>query len=123
MEVATAIEQGILALCPGADTVKLPVADGGDGTLDALVRSAGGEVFTSRVTGPLGEAVSAPWGVMRDGQTAVIEMARASGLGPGPPAAPRPQNNDHLWHRGAYMAGAGQRLPQNYRGPRGKRDQ
>ncbi len=80
MEVATAIEQGILALCPHAETVKLPVADGGDGTLDALVRSAGGEVFTSRVTGPLGEPVSAPWGVMRDGQTAVIEMARASGL-------------------------------------------
>ena len=80
VEVAQAIRQGVHAVYPEAETVEIPVADGGDGTLDALVRSTGGELFTSRVTGPLGEPVSAKWGVMGDGQTAVIEMAQASGL-------------------------------------------
>ena len=80
MEVARAVELGVLAVHPQADTVKLPVADGGDGTLDALVRNTGGQAFASRVTGPLNEPVSAPWGVMGDGEIAVIEMARASGL-------------------------------------------
>ena len=80
MEAARAVELGVLAVHPQADTVKLPVADGGDGTLDALVRNTGGQSFVSRVTGPLNEPVSAPWGVMGDEETAVIEMARASGL-------------------------------------------
>jgi glycerate kinase len=79
-EVARAIEQGVLRACSNAVTVRIPVADGGDGTLDALVRSTDGELFTNRVTGPLGESVSAQWGVMGDKKTAVIEMARASGL-------------------------------------------
>ena len=94
VEAAKAIEQGVLDVYPQAETVRVPVADGGDGTLDALVRSTGGEFLTSRVTGPLGEPVSALWGVMGGGgsdgeqqaasgvveKTAVIEMARASGL-------------------------------------------
>ena len=80
VEVARAIHQGVLGVYPQAETVQIPVADGGDGTLDALVRSTGGEFFTSKVTGPLGEPVSALWGVMGDGLTGVIEMARASGL-------------------------------------------
>jgi glycerate kinase len=58
----------------------VPVADGGDGTLEALVNTTGGQTFRSIVTGPLGQAVEAMWGVMGDGQTAVVEMARASGL-------------------------------------------
>ena len=80
VEVAKAIELGILEVFPQAETVRIPVADGGDGTLDALVNSTGGEFVSCRVTGPLGEPVTALWGVMGDGQTAVIEMARASGL-------------------------------------------
>ena len=80
VEVAKAIQQGILAVYPQAETVQIPVADGGDGTLEALVRSTGGEFFNCQVTGPLGEPVFASWGAMGDGQTAVIEMARASGL-------------------------------------------
>ena len=80
MEAARAIQQGIHAVYPQAETVEIPVADGGDGTLDTLVRSTGGEFFTSRVTGPLGEPISALWGVMGDGHTAVIEVARASGI-------------------------------------------
>ena len=70
---------------PDADTVLVPVADGGDGTLDALVDSTGGMIFRSTVTGPLGRPLEAAWGVMGDGQTAVVEMARASGLALVPP--------------------------------------
>jgi len=80
VEVAKAINEGVLSVWPQSETVQIPVADGGDGTLDALVRSTGGQLFTSRVTGPLKEPVSALWGVMGDGETVVIEMARASGL-------------------------------------------
>ena len=65
---------------PDAETVRIPVADGGDGTLEVLVQNTGGEFFSKHVMGPLGELVSASWGVMGDGKTAVIEMARASGL-------------------------------------------
>ena len=68
------------AAVPGAETVLAPVADGGDGTLHALVDATGGQVFTSTVTGPLGQPLEARWGVMGDGRTAVIEMALASGL-------------------------------------------
>ena len=82
---ARAIERGILAALPEAETVLVPVADGGDGTLDALVDSTGGKVFCSTVTGPLGRPLEAEWGVMGDGQTAVVEMARASGLALVPP--------------------------------------
>jgi glycerate 2-kinase len=80
LEAARAIERGVLAAEPDAETVLVPVADGGDGTLEALVNTTGGQTFRSIVTGPLGQAVEAMWGVMGDGQTAVVEMARASGL-------------------------------------------
>ena len=79
-DAAKAIEEGILDMIGDAETVSIPVADGGDGTLDALVNATGGEVFSSRVTGPLGAPVNAAWGAMGDSDTAVIEMARASGL-------------------------------------------
>ena len=80
LAAAQAIDRGVRKASPSADTVLVPVADGGDGTLEVLVDSTGGEVFRSIVTGPLGHAVEASWGVMGDGQTAVVEMARASGL-------------------------------------------
>ena len=105
LEVAKAIQQGVLTVYPEAETVLVPVADGGDGTLDALVRSTKGTFHSSRVTGPLGEPVTAVWGIMGDkfvhpieqddgaydqvsrgpivaegDKIAVIEMARASGL-------------------------------------------
>ncbi len=80
MEAAQAIARGVLAAEPDAEIVLVPVADGGDGTLSALVESTGGQFFRSIVTGPLGQAVEATWGVMGDGQSAVIEMAQASGL-------------------------------------------
>ena len=80
LEAAQAIARGVTAAAPDAETVLAPVADGGDGTLNALVDGTGGNVFTSTITGPLGQPLEAQWGVMGDGSTAVIEMALASGL-------------------------------------------
>lgn len=79
-QAAVAIQNGILRAAPDAATVLIPVADGGDGTLAALIDTSGGQYFAATVTGPLGAPVAARWGVMGDGQTAVIEMALASGL-------------------------------------------
>ncbi len=80
LEAARAMRTGILRASPDAETVIVPVADGGDGTLETLVEGSGGEIRTASVTGPLGESRMAEWGAMGDGQTAVIEMARTSGL-------------------------------------------
>lgn len=91
MKAARAIERGVRDAAPDAVTVLVPVADGGDGTLDALVESTGGKFFKSIVTGPLGRRLEANWGVMGDGQTAVIEMALASGLALVPPKSRDPR--------------------------------
>jgi glycerate kinase len=61
------------------DIVEIPMADGGEGTLDTLLAAKGGSRRTTRVTGPLGDPIDADWGVLPGG-LAVIEMARASGL-------------------------------------------
>ena len=79
-EAARAMREGVLRVVPDAETVLVPVADGGDGTLETLVETSGGTTRTATVTGPLGEPTEAQWGAMGDGQTAVIEMARISGL-------------------------------------------
>ena len=79
-EAADAIERGVHRVWPRARVVKVPMADGGEGTLRALVRATGGKVFYRRVMGPLGEPVRAAFGVLGDVGTAVIEMAEASGF-------------------------------------------
>jgi glycerate kinase len=79
-EAAMAIKEGVLAVFPGAEVLLIPIADGGDGTLQTLIDASGGHYIKSQVPGPLGCPVLAPWGVMGDGKTAVIEMAMASGL-------------------------------------------
>jgi glycerate kinase len=77
-EAADAMVAGLTAA--GFDEVRrLPLADGGEGTLDALVAARGGVIRTAPVTGPLGDEVEAAWALLPDG-TAVVEMARASGL-------------------------------------------
>ena len=91
LDAAEAIARGVVAAVPGAETVLAPVADGGDGTLNALVDATGGQVFTSTVTGPLSQPLEADWGVMGDGRTAVIEMALASGLALVPPRHRNPK--------------------------------
>ena len=80
--VATAMEQGILSVWPKAEIKKIPIADGGEGTVDALVTATGGRIIHENVMGPLGETVDAYWGILGEGahETAVIEMAAASGL-------------------------------------------
>lgn len=83
--VAAALERGVLRVFPQAEVRKIPIADGGEGTVEALVTATGGKMRHARVRGPLGEPVEACWGVLGDGQTAVIEMAAASGLPLVPP--------------------------------------
>ncbi|SDF76707.1 MULTISPECIES: glycerate kinase [unclassified Duganella] len=80
MAVANEIEAGFRDIFPDAEYRKLPVADGGEGTVQAMIDASGGKLVALRVTGPLGTPVSAFYGLMGDGQTAVIEMAAASGL-------------------------------------------
>src|SRR5665648_1017398 len=79
-EVSDAIEQGIREIFPEAEIVKIPMADGGDGTVQCLVNATGGEILKEKVTGPLGDKVLASYGILGDKKTAVIEMAEASGL-------------------------------------------
>ncbi len=77
---AEAMERGVRAVFPDAEVLKIPIADGGEGTVEALVAATGGRIEHATVRGPLGEPVRAHWGVLGDGETAVIEMAAASGL-------------------------------------------
>lgn len=85
LEAAEAIRDGILAVMPDADIVLVPIADGGDGTVEALVAATNGERRLLRVRGPLGEPVDADYGLIDNGSTAVIEMAKAAGLRLVPP--------------------------------------
>jgi glycerate kinase len=80
LEVANAIEEGFKRILPNAIYVKVPVADGGEGTVQAIVDACGGDIIKLPVSGPLGDEVEAFYGLLGDGRTAVIEMAAASGL-------------------------------------------
>ena len=77
-EVAAAIARGLRAA--GREAVELPVADGGDGTLDALMTTLPGSVERASVSDPLGRPVEAAFGLIDEGHTAIVEMAQASGL-------------------------------------------
>ncbi|SCS44088.1 glycerate kinase [Staphylococcus caeli] len=79
-EVATYMSQSISEIYPQADVHALPVGDGGEGTMESLVNATNGTFHSVNVTGPLGNQVSAQYGVLNDGKTCVIEMAEASGL-------------------------------------------
>ncbi len=80
LEVAEAIETGFKRIFPHAEYVKVPMADGGEGTVQSLVDATQGELIQTEVTAPLGNKVMATWGLSGDKQTAIIEMAAASGL-------------------------------------------
>lgn len=90
LEVASAIEAGFREIYPDAEYIKLPVADGGEGTVEAMVAATQGRVIQVEVTGPLGEAVPGFFGVSGDERCAFIEMAAASGLELLPPDARNP---------------------------------
>jgi glycerate 2-kinase len=77
---ALAMEKGILSVFPDAECVIVPMADGGEGTVESLVSMTNGKIIKTEVLGPLGEKVIAEYGLLGEGKTAVIEMASASGL-------------------------------------------
>lgn len=79
-EVADGCIRAIRRVVPGCECVRLPVADGGEGTVDALASTGGFDYMECRVTGPLGETVLARYALSSDGETAVMEMAQAAGL-------------------------------------------
>jgi glycerate 2-kinase len=79
-EAADAMERGIKKVMPDAECIKVPMADGGEGTVQSLVDATGGELIGVEVTGPDGKKVKAMFGLLGDGKTAVIEMASASGI-------------------------------------------
>jgi glycerate kinase len=80
LSVANAMKKGVLAIFPDAEVIKIPIADGGEGTVEALVSSTSGLVVHESVRGPLNNEVKSLWGILGDGTTAVVEMAAASGL-------------------------------------------
>lgn len=98
-EFCTIAAQVFADCIPGCEVVGLPMADGGEGTAEALVRGTGGQMLTVSVRGPMGESVQASYGLLGDGNTAVVEMAQASGL----PLVPAAQRNPLL--AGSYGTG------------------
>ena len=76
VEICDLLQEAAADIFPDAETVSLPIADGGEGTVDALLCAMGGKRMTTRVTGPLFAPVDAQWGLLGDGQTAVLEMAQ-----------------------------------------------
>ena len=79
-EVANAIEKGIKKVDKSIETVKIPMADGGEGTVESLVEATGGKYIKVKVNDPLMREIEAVYGILGDNKTAVIEMAQASGL-------------------------------------------
>ena len=89
LEVASELETGLKRVWPDAVYVKVPMADGGEGTVQSLVDATGGTIVKTEVTAPLGDRVQASYGLLGGGRTAVIEMAEASGL----PLVPKDKRN------------------------------
>ncbi len=114
VEAAEAIAEGVRAARPDADIDLCPMADGGEGTVEAMVAATGGEFHQVEVFGPLGELRQARFGILGDGRTAAIEMAAAAGLA----LVPRERRNPLLTTtfgvgcliRAALDAGAGEIL-------------
>lgn len=88
-EVAEAFEAGFKSQFPDCEVVKVSIADGGEGTVDALVETLDGQFIEAQVADPLGRKISARYGVIDGGHTAVMEMSAASGL---PLIAPTERN-------------------------------
>ncbi|MEO2061920.1 MAG: glycerate kinase [Christiangramia sp.] len=79
-EIAKIAEIAIRKVFPACEIIKIPVADGGEGTVEAMVSAKNGHIVSCAVHGPLMQPVQAGYGILEDGKTAVIEMASASGL-------------------------------------------
>lgn len=88
-QAAESIARGIKSVFPRAQVLKIPVADGGEGTVECLVHSCGGKIIPVTVTGPLGEPVKSFFGLLGDGSAGIIEVAAACGL----PLVPEEKRN------------------------------
>lgn len=84
-EACAAMETGIRKVLPQATCVSVPMADGGEGTMRALVAATGGTIYQQQVTAPLGNYITGEYGILGDGKTGVVELASASGLHLVPP--------------------------------------
>lgn len=111
--IAEAVEEGILNVLPGCEVIKVPIADGGEGTVEALVDATRGKIITLPVHNPLMQPIRASYGMTGDGQTAIIEMSAASGLTLIPP---KPGNVMHTttYGTGEMIADAIKRGGRNF---------
>ena len=91
-DVGNAAKRGILRAMPEAQVQVYPLADGGEGTVHALIDGMGGQLCTAEVTGPLGDPVESTYGILKDNTTAVMEMASAAGITLVPPAQRNPMD-------------------------------
>ena len=91
-EICDILETCAKRVFPDAETVSVPVADGGEGTADAFLRAMGGTLMHTKVTGPLFEKTTAEWVLLPDGRTAVLEAARACGL----PLVPKDERDPEM---------------------------
>ena len=79
-EVCGSVERGILSIFPNCEIIKIPMADGGEGTLESLVDATDGKIYSENTLNPLGEEIISRYGILNEKKTAVIEMASSSGL-------------------------------------------
>lgn len=79
-KVTESMEKGLKYVLPDAEYIKIPMADGGEGTVESLIESTSGQIYNVEVIGPVGNAVKSFYGILGNGETAVIEMAAASGI-------------------------------------------
>ena len=98
-DIAKAVAEGIHHVIPGCEVIKVPIADGGEGTVEALTQATHGQVITIPVHNPFMQPIQASYGITGDGQTAVIEMSAASGLD----LIPRKEGN--VMHTTTYGTG------------------
>lgn len=102
-KICAIMEGAIRKFEPDAEVIKIPVADGGEGSVDAFLMAVGGTKHVTEVTGPLGKKVPSFWGQIENGKTAVVEMAAAAGL---------PQVGDTPDALGATTYGVGELIRQ-----------
>ncbi|KOF52140.1 hypothetical protein AD428_22120, partial [Achromobacter sp. DMS1] len=115
-EAAAAIARGVKAAHPGAHAVCVPMADGGEGTVEAVLAAASGQARTRTVNDALGHKVDAEWGLLDDG-TAVIEMAAAAGLELIAPARRDPHAGQQPRRGRTHARRAGRGRPAHHPGP------
>ena len=103
-EACEAMERGIKKANSSISCIHVPMADGGEGTMQSLIDSTNGKIYTISVIGPLGDEVEASYGILGDGETGILEMASASGIHLVPLEKKKSFNNYYLWYGTAYKS-------------------